>query len=75
MNRLNLLRRIAVIHAIKCKRTTSEQVANSSFEKVTELRTRINNSTEEEQDALLAEIHQWAGSNPIATDNEINNLL
>ena len=75
MDKHLFLRKISVIHAIKCNSTDSFTGAIASFEKLNELKLRIMNSSGIEFESISKEIETWAGMNPIAAISEINKLM
>ena len=70
-----LLKRVSVIHAIKCNNSLDSNEANQSFLKLQEVITNINTTNEGEIASVLAEIELWKNSKPIVTETEINKLL
>lgn len=66
---ITLLRKISLIHAIKCGKTDDETVANRSFEKLDSIKTEINRG-----DNVGSEITEWMLKNPTVSDVEIKDL-
>jgi hypothetical protein len=75
MNKGNLLRRISVIHAIKCNRTLDENEVKASYDRLNELKDKVISSSDSELVRMATEIEDWAGSAPIADDREIEKLF
>ena len=75
MDKHLLLRKISVIHAIKCNNSETFTGAIASFEKLNEVKLRIINSSGIEFDSISKEIETWAGTSPIASISEINKLM
>jgi hypothetical protein len=70
-----LLRKISVIHAIKCNSTETFTAAIASFEKLNELKSRIINSGGISFENISKEIETWAETKPIASISEISKLM
>lgn len=70
MSNITLLRRIAIIHAIKANRTNIDSQVEESYNKQAELKSKITSALTQEN-LLLKEIQDWANSDPIATEREI----
>lgn len=68
--------KIYAIHTIKCWKTNDFDIALDSFDKLGELKGLVNDAVEEDG---LIEIHkiinEWAGSEPIALDREIQQII
>lgn len=76
MNKLELYKRISKIHAIKCSRTTTEVAAITSFNETTKFKNQLEAvSNDNELLDLINSVNIWAGSNPVASDNEIEFLM
>ena len=76
MNKYFLFRKASVIHAIKCNTTADFNIAEQSFNRLSELKTQIS-STEALRafEEINGYLNDWAGENPIATEGEINKLV
>lgn len=70
-----LLRKISVIHAIKCNSTENFKAAISSFDKLNELKSQILNSDGITFEKISKEIETWAETKPIASNSEISILM
>ena len=71
-----LIKKISKIHAIKCWKATDMADSIESFNTLVELKERaINSTNDEDWNEINTNVNTWAGSNPIATDREINELL
>lgn len=76
MNKLELYRRISKIHAIKCNKTLDDQVAAESTNKTHEFKIQLEGIPDENSlHELSQKVMQWSNTNPIATEQEINQLL
>ena len=70
MSNITLLRRIAIIHAIKVNRTNIDSQVEESYNRQAELKSKITSALAQEI-LLLKEVQDWANSGPIATEKEI----
>ncbi len=71
-----LIKRISKIHAIKCCKSTEMNISIESFKTLTSLNERIIASKDDiTWVGINQDIVNWAGTNPIATEQEINELL
>lgn len=75
MNKLLLLRRSSIIHAVKCNKATAEAQAITSFDRLKELLTEIIEAKENQLKKINNAVNSWAGGNPIATETDIEELL
>ncbi|MBC7509915.1 MAG: hypothetical protein H7320_14380 [Ferruginibacter sp.] len=75
MNKLLLLRRSSIIHAIKCSKATANAQAIASFDRLIELKIQIVDTSEDQLDEISEKVNSWAGSNPIATEKDIQELF
>tara|TARA_Y100000588_G_C13901800_1_gene773214 strand:+ start:363 stop:578 length:216 start_codon:yes stop_codon:yes gene_type:complete len=66
---ITLFRKISLIHAIKCDKTNDENIANRSFKKLDNLKTKINSG-----ENVTIEITEWMQENPAVTEAEIKEL-
>ncbi|MCB9196459.1 MAG: hypothetical protein H6598_09570 [Flavobacteriales bacterium] len=71
-----LYNKIYAIHTIKCWKTNDFNVALQSFNRLGELKAQVFDAPDE---ATLTEIHnqinQWAGSEPIALEVDIEQII
>lgn len=71
-----LIRKIAAIHAIKCMKSSDFNEAIASFLKLNELKEQIIKTDDvEELNIISKQASDWAATNPIATEREINDLM
>ena len=71
-----LIKKISKIHAIKCWKATDMAISIESFNTVVELKERtIASANEEDWAKINASVNVWAGTNPIATNREIDDLM
>lgn len=70
-----LFKRASVIHTVKCKKSTDFNEATASFEKLQRIKISLQASNEEDFTAIENEIENWKNSNPIASENEIKEIL
>ena len=77
MNRLYLIRKTSVIHAIKCKKTEDFAVAQLSSDTLSDFKRDISvcNGTDTAHAEINARLDIWAGTNPIATAREIDAMM
>ncbi|MBZ9631617.1 hypothetical protein LB465_12575 [Salegentibacter sp. LM13S] len=66
---ITLFRKISLIHAIKCRKTDDENIANRSFEKLDTLKTKINTG-----ENIGSDIKEWMLENPTVSEEEIKDL-
>lgn len=66
---ITLFRKISLIHAIKCGKTDDENIANKSFEKLDNLKTKVNSG-----EKITNEITEWMQENPTVSEMEIKEL-
>jgi hypothetical protein len=74
MSNITVSRRIAIIHAIKCKKTESDLVADESYSKQANFQGKIREGVTD-LPALHSEINRWAESSPIVTEKDIDEIL
>lgn len=74
MSNITLLRRIAIIHAIKVYRTNIDLQVEESYNKQAELKSKVTDGVTE-GNLLFQEVQNWADSDPIATEKEINKVF
>lgn len=71
-----LIKRISKIHAIKCWKSTEMNLSIESFNTLTALNERVIACQDDiTWNGINQDIIKWAGTNPIATEREINELL
>lgn len=75
MNQYYLLRKISVIHAIKCGKTQLFDKAIESFNRLSELKELLVTIEDNEFDDVSKQIDEWATSNPVVAENEINQMI
>lgn len=75
MNKHYLLRRASVIHAIKCDKTTSFEKALASSNRLKELLQLLVDSEDDKLEDISNQINEWAASNPMVLEKEINQLI
>jgi len=75
MNKYKLIRKIAVIHAIKCNITLSYDEAVKSNDRLSELNMEVHDANDTELSKLNNHIDMWAREYPIANDSEISRLI
>ena len=75
MTKLLLLKRSSKIHAVKCNKTTAETQAFASSDRLNELLKQIAEATEDQLEKISDEVNRWAGSSPIATERDIQELF
>ena len=75
MTKLLLLKRSSKIHAVKCNKTTEATQAFASSDRLNELLKQIAEATEDQLEKISEEVNRWAGSSPIATETEIQELF
>lgn len=72
MDKHFLLRRISIIHAIKCTRSESFEIALTSFDKLGELKELVMSANEINLVEISNKVDDWAGENPVASNHDIN---
>lgn len=75
MNKHYLLRRISVIHLIKCNRGQLFNEALASFDSLNQFKELVIHGAEDQLENISGQINTWAGTAPIATENEIRQLM
>ncbi len=66
---INQLRKISLIHAIKCSKITDMEIAIESFSKLEDLKNKINSEQE-----VSEEVAKWMNEAPNVNEQDINNL-
>ncbi len=72
MCKINILREISLIHAVKCCKTSSDIVAINSFTTLLELKQILEEETKYQK--LKEKISAWKNQEPVVTDIEIISL-
>jgi len=75
MENISILRRISLIHASKCNKTTSTSTAIGSFNTLIELKGLIVNCQNNDFQSVNEKIIEWQNQNPMVTDSDINSTL
>ena len=76
MNKINLARKISVVHAAKCAKSALSEVATASSKTLSSLMLELNNSDDTNKlTELNDKINVWACANPIVLDHEITELM
>lgn len=76
MNKYYLFRKASVIHAIKCANTNDFELAVKSFETLLEFKNRIIKAKDiDELNQIDSDLDAWAAESPVASQNEIKNLM
>lgn len=70
-----LFKRASAIHAVKCKKSDDFNEGIASFNKLQSIKNSLNDSNDEGLSAIKVEIENWKDSKPIASENEINQIL
>lgn len=70
-----MLRKISLIHAVKCNKTTSEMIAIQSFNTLGELKNQIDINQTPDFQGIIPLVDAWQNQVPIVTDYDINFLL
>jgi len=70
-----MLRKISLIHAVKCNKTTSEMIAIQSFNTLGELKNQIDIYQAPDFQDINTLVDVWQNQVPIVTDSDINSLL
>jgi hypothetical protein len=69
---LSIFKKASKIHAAKCNKANNFSVAIESFEKLQDIKLRLESATEEELIELKDEIEIWKNNIPIINDRELN---
>lgn len=73
--RNKLFKIASVIHVVKCKKAVDFIEATASFEKLQSIKISLHDLNEEDFTTIQIEIEKWKKSNPIASENEIKEIL
>jgi len=71
----NLLKRISAIHAIKCNKSTSFELALKSFKELSDFKTIVEESQDSKLLGISSSINEWQNATPPVYENEIITLL
>jgi hypothetical protein len=76
MNKQFLFRKASAIHAIKCFKIADFNIALQSFETLAGFKNRIQAAVDDtELNFLNGELDVWANETPVATPEEMNQLI
>jgi hypothetical protein len=75
MEKISMLRKISLIHAVKCDKTTSDMIAIQSSNTLSELINQIVVNQAHDFQGIIALVDAWQNQVPIVTDYDINFLL
>lgn len=75
MNNTDLLRKVSIIHAAKCKNAAREEVAIASSNKLSELKYSIKTENDNKHSKVIENIEAWMRSEPIVSEQELNIVL
>lgn len=75
MENISIFRRISLIHAVKCNKTTSMTTAIESFNELSDLKGLIENSQTDDLKNVNERIAEWQNQNPVVTDYDLDYLL
>ena len=75
MGKISMLRKISLIHAIKCNKTASEMIAIQSFNTLGKLKNQININQAPDFQDINTLVDLWQNQVPIVTDYDIDSLL
>ena len=75
MDKLYLLRKISAIHAIKCAKAISFEIALQSLEKLSSMKAEFAGSSTSKLLEVNSFVIEWQGSIPIVSDIELNDFL
>lgn len=70
-----LFKRASAIHAVKCNKSANFNEGLASFDKLQSIKNSLRDSDDDGLLAIKDEIEDWKNSNPIASENEINEIL
>jgi len=70
---MNLLRKIELVHTVKCGKTTRSQISEQSNRVLSEFKRRL--AAEGVSASLEKEVQQWMGSFPIVLDRDIEEVV
>lgn len=73
MIKIETLREISLIHAVKCGKTQLDSVAINSFNTLNEIKRMIE--TDIDSNLIIEQISNWKNQEPIVTNNEILSLF
>lgn len=71
----SLLKRISAIHAIKCNKSISFELALKSFKELSDFKTIVEESIDSKLLGISSSINAWQNTNPQVYENEIIELL
>ncbi|MDK2772353.1 MAG: hypothetical protein KYX68_09035 [Flavobacterium sp.] len=72
---ISIFKKISAIHAIKCAKTTNIKIATSSFDKLQEIKIKLESTPVDQINAIIGEIEDWKSTEPIVNDSEIKQLI
>jgi len=75
MENISILRKISLIHAVKCNKTTSTATAIGSFNTLIDLKVLIENSQSNDLEVLNEKVIEWQNQKPEVSNYEISSLL
>lgn len=75
INKHFLLRKISIIHAIKCDKAKSFQTDIDSFKRLDELKKLVVESNDSQLTQVNIYVNSWKDTEPIVTDSEMEQLL
>lgn len=75
MDKGYIFRKASVVHLVKCGKTADFLAATISFDFLTSLKKDIETAKGDDLSEINKKIDNWAGTNPIATDREIDDFM
>jgi hypothetical protein len=75
MNQLTICRRLSLIHAVKCNKATSFDIARQSSDELQNFFNRLASVSDGGAEVSSTEVQTWMNNTPIVTEQDINELL
>jgi hypothetical protein len=75
MEKITLFKKISIIHAIKCNKTSSFEMAVQSFDDLSSLKSQLLNSELSELATVSSSVIEWQSNKPSVSEEELNEFL
>jgi hypothetical protein len=75
MNQLTICRKLSLIHAVKCNKAVSFEIAQQSNNELIEFFNRLTSISDEEHQTFNQDVKSWMNTHPIVTDQNIQDIL
>lgn len=75
MKQLTFSRRLSLIHAVKCNKATSFEIARHSNDELKVFFNRLSSLPDNDLETFNTDVQTWMNAAPIVTENNIKELI